>query len=97
MENIFLPGNFYVDLLKYDKNGGTNEFPELLSAYMFLLHILHPTRVTGHSQTIMDNTFSNCISKEAVCCNITSSISDHLPQMLFTDRLPPMLFTPLLT
>ena len=27
--------------------------------------------------------FSNYISKEAVCGNLTSTISDHLPQVLF--------------
>ena len=48
-----------------------------------LLYTLHPTRVTGHSQTIIDNIFSNYISKETVCDNLTSTISTHLPQVLF--------------
>ena len=30
-------------------------------------YILHPTRVTGHSETIIDNTFISYISQEAVC------------------------------
>ena len=50
---------------------------------MYLPYILHPTRVTGHSQTIIENIFSNYVSKEAVCCNLTYTISDHLPQVLF--------------
>ena len=50
---------------------------------MYLPYILHPTRVTGHSQTIIDNIFSNYISKEAVCGNLTSTISDYPPQVLF--------------
>ena len=50
---------------------------------MYLPYILHPTRVTGHSQTIIDNIFSNYVSKETVCGNLTSTISDHLPQVLF--------------
>ena len=45
--------------------------------------IYHPARVTGHSQTIIDNIFSSYVSKEAVCGNLTSTISDHLPQVLF--------------
>ena len=45
------------------------------------LPYLHPTRVTGHLQTITD-IFSNYNSKEAVCGNLTSTISDHLPQVL---------------
>ena len=70
-------------MLKYDKHDGANGFLDSLSSYMFLLYILHPNRVTGHSQTIIDNTFSNYISKEAVCGNLTSTISDNLPQVLF--------------
>ena len=54
-----------------------------LSSYMYLSYILYPTRVTSHSQTIIDNIFSNYVSKEAVSGNLTSTISDHLPQVLF--------------
>ena len=50
---------------------------------MYLLYILHPTRAAGHSQTIIDNIFSNYVSKEAVCGNLTFTTSDHLPQVLF--------------
>ena len=50
---------------------------------MYLPYILHLTRVTGHSQAITDNMFSNYVSKEAVCGNLTSLMSDHLPQVLF--------------
>ena len=47
---------------------------------MILPYILHPTRITGHSKTLIDNTFSNHINKEVICGNLTSTISDHLPQ-----------------
>ena len=46
-KNAFLLGDFNVDLLKYDKHAGTNEFIDSLSSYMYLPYILHPTRVTG--------------------------------------------------
>ena len=82
-KNVFLLGDFNVDLLKYDKHAGPNEFIDSLSSYMYLPYILHPTRVTSHSQTIIDNVFSNHVSKEAVSGNLTSTISDHLPQVLF--------------
>ena len=81
-KNVFLLSNFNVDLLKYDKHAGTNEFIDSLSSYMYFPCILHPARVTGHSQTITDNIFSNYVSKEAVCGNLTSTRSDHLPQVL---------------
>ena len=67
----------------YDKHARTNEFINSFSSYMYLPYILHPTRVIGHSLTIIDNIFSNHISKEAVCGNLTSTISDHLPEVLF--------------
>ena len=56
-KNVFLLGDFNVDLLKYDNHAGTNEFIDSLSSYMFLPYILHETRVTGHLQTIIDNVF----------------------------------------
>ena len=50
---------------------------------MYLPYILHSTTVTSHSQTIIDNISSNYVSKEAECGNLTSTIFDHLPQVLF--------------
>ena len=47
-KNVFLLGDFNVDLLKYDKHAGPNEFIDSLYSYFYLLYILHPTRVTGH-------------------------------------------------
>ena len=81
-KTTFLLGDFNIDLLKYDSHTSTNEFLDSLSSNMVLLYILHPTRVTGCSKTLIDNIFSNHISKEAICGNLTSTISDHLPQFL---------------
>ena len=75
--------------MKYDKHTGTNEFIDSLSSDMYLPYILYPTRVTGHLQTITDNIFSNYVSKEAVCGNLTSTISDHLPQISFIPSMFP--------
>ena len=82
-KNVFLLGDFNVDFLKYDKHARTNEFIDSLSSYMYLPYILHPTRVNFHLQTIIDYIFSNYVSKEAICSNLTSTISDHLAQVLF--------------
>ena len=48
-KNVFLLGDFNVDLLLYDKHAGTNEIINSLSSYIYLSYILHPTRATGHS------------------------------------------------
>ena len=73
-KNVFLLGDFNVDLLKYDKHAGTKEFIDSFSSYMYLPYILHPTRVTVHSQTIIDNIFSMFQKKQ---CAVIS-----LPQYL---------------
>ena len=41
--------------------------------------ILQPTRITGHSNTLIDNIFSNVIDTDIISGNLTATISDHLP------------------
>ena len=88
-KNVFLLGDFNVDLLKYDKHAGRNEFIDSLSSYMFLPYMLHPTRITGDSQTIIDNIFSKYVSKQAGHSNLTSTIFGYLPQVLFIPSMFP--------
>ena len=91
-KTTFLLGDFNKDLLKYESQTSTNEFLDSLSSNMILPYILQPTRITGHTKTLIDNTFSNHISEEAICGNLTSTISDHLPELLIT----PSIFSDLL-
>ena len=79
--NSFLFGGFNLDLIKSDRHAGTNEFIDLFSSYTFLLYISHPTRVTGYLQTITHNIFS--MFQKRQCSNLTSTISDYFPQVLF--------------
>ena len=93
-KSVFLLGDFNVDLLKYDKHAPTNEFLDSLSSHMFLPHIVQPTRISTTSKTLIDNIFSNIHTPSSVSGNITSSISDHLPQFLivpdiFLNSSPP--------
>ena len=55
---------------------------------MVLPYIIQPTRITSHSKSIIDNIFSNYISQEIISGNLTSTISDHLPQFL----IEPLIF-----
>ena len=48
---------------------------------------LHLIRVTGHSLTFVDDIYSNHISKESICGNLTSMISDHLPRFLIISSI----------
>ena len=58
---IFLLGDFNVNLLNYDEHNQTNEFLDSLASNSFLPLILQPTRITSHSNTLIDNIFSNVI------------------------------------
>ena len=82
----FLAGDFYVNLIKYNQNKGTAEFLEYLFWNNFTLHITLPTRSTLTSQTPIDNIFLNSQSHRSVSGNLTTSISDHLPQFIILEN-----------
>ena len=51
--------------------------------YYTFAHIIHPTRITSHSKTLIDNIFSNLPNfSQGISGNITTAISDHLAQVL---------------
>ena len=75
-------GDFNINLLNYDSHSETNDFINLMISHYFLPHMLHPTRVTDHSATIIDNIFSNSLESDTISGNLLSQISDHLPQFL---------------
>ena len=82
-KQVFLLGDFNINLLNYNDHQLTNEFLDSLASNSFIPYILQPTRITSHSKTLIDNIFSNIISHEMISGNITATISDHLPQFLF--------------
>ena len=66
--------------------------PQMISlihlSLTLLFHISYiPTRITSHSKTLIDNTFSHFISPEIISGNITATISDHLPQFSFVTSI----------
>ena len=78
---VFLLGDFNVNLLNYNKHNQTNEFLDFLASILFIPLILQPTRITSHSNTLIDNIFSNVIEPDIISGNLTANISDHLPQL----------------
>ena len=58
-KSIFLLGDFNVNLLNYNEYNQTNEFLDSLASKSFITLILQPTRITSHSNTLIDNIFSN--------------------------------------
>ena len=81
-KQVFLIGDFNIDLLQYNNHEPINNFLDTLTSNMFLPQIILPTRITSHSKTLIDNIFTNEILPDCFSGNITSTISDHLPQFL---------------
>ena len=55
--SIFLLGNFNDNLLNYNEHLQTNDFLASLASKSFILLILQPIKITGHSHNLIDNVF----------------------------------------
>ena len=80
-KQVFLLGDFNINLLNYNDHQPTNEFLDSLASNSFIPYILQTARITSHSKTLIDNIFSNIIFHEIISGNITATISDHLPYL----------------
>ena len=85
-KSTLLTGDFNVNLINYNKKRGTYNFLELLFNHNFTPQITLPTRVTEKSTTLIDNIFVNNPSFKYLSGNITTSISDHLPQFIILEN-----------
>ena len=56
-KSVFPLGYFNVNLLNYNGHNQTNEFLDFLASDSFITLILQPTRITSHSNTLIDNKF----------------------------------------
>ena len=79
-KSIFPLEDFNVNLWNYNEYNQTNEVLDSLVSNSFIPLILQPTRITNHSNTLIDNIFSNVIDPDIISGNLTATISDHLPQ-----------------
>ena len=62
----------------------TNEFLDSLASNSWLVYTIQPSWHTSHSGTLIDNIFSNVISKDIISGNITATFSDYLPQFVIS-------------
>ena len=84
----YLSGDFNIDLLKIETDDNIQNYYNALTANLFVPHITLPTRITSHSQTLIDNIFSNDPNfAQGISGNFTFSISDHLAQFLIVPRI----------
>ena len=85
LENISNEKNLFsyleiFNLLNYNEHNQANEFLDSLASNSFIPLILQPTRITSHSNTLIDNIFSSVIDPDIISGNLTATISNHLPQ-----------------
>ena len=78
-------GDFNINLKANDAN--VNKLLDVLSSNSFFPTINLPTRVTNHSETLIDNIFTNTQRYSIQSGNILSGISDHLPQFAIFETL----------
>lgn len=83
-----LLGDFNINLLKVDSNLSYSSFYELMCTSFFSPFILHPSRITETSKTLIDNIFLNTLEFETFSGNFEMQISDHLIQFLVLKKFP---------
>ena len=81
-----LTGDFNLNLIKYSKATGINQFLEIILSHNYMLQKALPTRVTGRTATSINNILTNSYENKGTSGNITSFASDHLPQFLITEN-----------
>ena len=70
-KTCLLMDDFNINLLNTDTDHNVSNFCDIFSSNFFAPYILDPARLAKNSNSIGLNTFSG---------NVTSQISDHLPQ-----------------
>ena len=85
-EKAILAGDFKLNLIKYAQKTGVNQFLEIVLSNNFMPQITLPTKVAQKSATLIDNILINHFEYKCISGNITSFISDHLPQFVIFEN-----------
>ena len=85
-EKTILAGDFKLNLIKYAQKTGVNQFLEIVLSNNFMPQITPPTKVAQKSATLIDNILVNHFEYKCISGNITSYISDHLPQFVIFEN-----------
>ena len=81
-KQVFIMGDFNINLLNDDSHTPTNDFVNTLFSKNFLPCFNHSTRIYGQSSAIIDNIFTNIIDSKIICGNILTNISEYFLQFL---------------
>ena len=86
--NIYVMGDFNIDLLKFESCSYSKELLELTQSFSLLPAVDKPTRVYGNSATLIDNIFSNNLENSLICGNIVTDTTDHFTQVCIVATHP---------
>lgn len=83
----YITGDFNIDLLKYNYCNFSTEFFNQFSSSGYTPLISKPTRITKSTATLIDNIFTNNLSKtEHLNGILLNDISDHFPIFTTTEH-----------
>ena len=78
-KDLYICGDFNIDLLKTDGHHETQNFVSLMYGAGLFPTITKPTRITEYSSTIIDHVYSNNVKDSVIGGILINDISDHLP------------------
>ena len=85
-KNIYLAGDYNLNLLKINENVICSDFFDVLTAHSYFPKITFPTRLTDRNGTLIDNFFCNFdqLTKQTIAGILLNKISDHQPYFLLS-------------
>lgn len=84
---MIISGDFNYNLLHYDNSVQITEFLDLMLSNHCIPTITYPTRVTNNAQpSLIDNIFLNNNNLDFISGNLTTKITDHMPNFLILNE-----------
>ena len=85
-KEIYIAGDFNIDLLKIESNVKYKDFYDLMSSFGLIPKIIQPTRITKKTATIIDDIFTNNLTVNTTSGNLLTDFSDHFAQFVSIER-----------
>ncbi len=87
--NIYLVGDFNIDLKKADSNSNISNYLDMITSYNLTNTVKHATRVCNTSKTLIDHFYSSSNLDLVSTSILISDISDHLPLLVTIKKVKP--------
>ena len=79
-KTCYLMGDFNLNVLNNENHNATGEFLDGLYSHLFFPLITLPSRITSHTASLIDNSFSSHVENSHLRSGLLiTDISDHLP------------------